>query len=117
MEVHMESSGEISFAARYGFTDFHSFKSYVGFVRGCAPNLFPVYDWIPPDEQMNLERAFFGLRSGFDLSTKEKGELPVFSKCRELVEEAYGLYRAGQPREGQAKLGEISELLKKIPSQ
>lgn len=113
----MESSSEISFAARYGFTDFHSFKDYVGYVRLCAPSLFPPLDWIPPDEQMNLERAFFGLRYGFDLSAKEKGELPAFTKCRELVEEAFGLYRTGHAREGASKLGEVSELIKKIPSQ
>jgi hypothetical protein len=100
-----------------GFHDLHSFKDFVGFVRLCAPDEFPVEDFLPPDEQMTLDRAFDGLRYGLDLTAKEKGELPVLATCRGMVEKAYAHYRAGRMREGFFKLQEMENILKTIPSQ
>ncbi len=103
--------------AHFGFTDLHSFKDFVAFVRLCAPSDFPVEDYLKPDEQMNLDRAFDGLRYGLKLTAEEKGDLPVLATCRALVEEAYALYRDDRMRDGYFKVQEMEKLLKKIPSQ
>jgi hypothetical protein len=102
--------------AYFGFHDLHSFKDFVGFVRLCAPDQFPHQDWLKPDEQWTLDRAFEGLRYGLDLTAQEKGELPVLATCRSLVKEAYVHYTNGRMREGYFKIEEMEKLLRKIPS-
>ena len=111
----MGSSPEID-PAYFGFTDLHGFKDFVGYVILCAPELFPEQDWRPPDKQMNLDRAFVGLRYGLDLAQKEVGKLPLLDKCRELVEQAYSRYQAVQDLAGQLKLEEMDRLLQGLPS-
>ena len=112
----MASSSADNDPTCFGFTDLHGFKDYVVYVLSCAPDLFPEEDWASPEDQMNLDRAFVGLRYGLDLTAKEKGDSEVVAKCRELVEEAYAEYVAGRDMGGQRKLEEMDELLKKLPS-
>ncbi len=102
---------------KFPFHDLHGFKDYAGFVRLCAPNMFPTRDGRPAEDQWTLELAFEGLRHGLCLTAKEKGELPILLRCRELVEEAYVHYQAGREREGFLTLREMQNLLKTIPSQ
>jgi len=52
--------------AYFGFTDLHGFKDFVAEVIVCAPDMFIPMDWLKPDEQMNLERDFVGLRYGLE---------------------------------------------------
>jgi len=101
----------------FGFHDLHSFKDFVGFVRLCAPDEFPVHDWLKPEEQWTLDMAFDGLRHGLAITAQEKGELPMLETCRALVEKAYAHYKQGQVREGFFTLKEMESLLKKLPSQ
>ena len=103
--------------AKFPFTDLHSFKDYVGFVRLCAPDLFPEREGMGPEDQWSLDLAFEGLRYGLKLARKEKGERQVFSDCERLVSEAYDLYRAGRVRDGFSKLDQVKKLLKTVPSQ
>ena len=103
--------------AEFPFSDLHSFKDYVGFVKLCAPDMFPDREGVGPHEKWTLELAFKGLHLGLDLSVKEKGDRPQFGKSRKLVEAAYEDYRAGRMREGFMKLEEVQKLLRKIPSQ
>ena len=99
------------------FHDLHSFKDYVVYVYACAPDLFPLEDWRAADDQMNVERAFEGLRYGLDLTEKETGKTELVVQCRKLVDDAYSEYVAGRELEGQRKLEDVEKLLKTIPSQ
>jgi hypothetical protein len=101
----------------FGVHDLHSFKDFVVYVLAYAPDMFPAEDWLRPDEQMNLDRAFVVLRYGLKLAAQEKGESPLLAKCRELVEEAYAEYRAGRDPAGQLKLEEMEKLLKQLPTE
>ena len=101
----------------FPFQDLHGYKDYVGFVLMCSPDKFTVRDGKPTEYQWTLDLAFEGLRHGLELTVKEKGELPVLPRCRELVEKAYADYRAGRKREGFFTLSEMEKLLKTIPSQ
>ena len=103
--------------AKFPFSDLHSVKDYVGFVRICAPDLFPVREGVSPEYQWTLDLAFRELREGLALAIEEKGDKPVFRECGRLVEEAYNEYRAGNRREGFSKLDQVGKLLKKMPSQ
>jgi hypothetical protein len=101
----------------FGFTDLHGFKDFVSMVITCAPDLFMPYDWLGPDEQLNLVRAFEGLRYGLHLATHEKGASPLLARCADLVEEAFYQYESGQEDAGRRKLEEMETLLRKLPSQ
>lgn len=102
--------------AYFGFSDLHGFKDFVGMVKVCEPDLFLPMDWVGLAEQMNLDRAFVGLRHGLDLAAQEKGESPLLDRCRPLVEEAYAEFKAGRDHAGQLKLEEVEKLLKKLPT-
>jgi hypothetical protein len=103
--------------AKFPFNDLHSFKDYVGFVRLCAPDMFPIRDGVEPREQWTIDLAFDGLRFGLALARKEKGELPALDKCDSLVEEAFSNYHKGLLRDGYLKIQEMEKLLKRVPSQ
>jgi hypothetical protein len=103
--------------ARGFFHDLHSFKDFIAVVIVCAPDQFLHEDCRAHDDQLNLERAFGGLRYGLQLTAQEKGESELLTTCRELVEAAYEEYRAGRDRQGQSKLEEMEKLIKKLPSQ
>jgi hypothetical protein len=99
-------------AVYFGFHDVHGFKDYVGYVILSAPDQF---DWnADPGEEMDLDRAFVGLRYGFDVAAKEKGESRALEECRKLVEEALEDYRKGREREGVHRLQQMDALLLQI---
>jgi hypothetical protein len=103
-------------AAHFGFSDLHSFKDYVGFVKLFAPDDFLPREGACPDEQWTLDLAFEGLRLGLSMAVEEKGERDEFARGRSLVEEAYAAYRDGRVRDGFFKLEELQKLLEKVPS-
>src|SRR5688500_7255901 len=110
------TDGEDTVLAHFPFSDLHSFKDYVAFVKLCAPDDFPIREGVGPGDQWTLDLAFEGLRLGLRMGTEEKGEQPVFAQGRSLVEDAYAAYRDGRLRDGFFKLEELQKLLKKVPS-
>jgi hypothetical protein len=102
---------------RFGFHDLHSFKDYVGFVKLCAPELFPPRDGYGPNEQWTLDLALEGLRLGLKMAVQEKGKRVEFSESCRLVEEAFDAYKSGDVRLGFMKLEQVQKLLNKVPSQ
>lgn len=103
-------------ARPFGFSDLHSFKDYVGWVKICAPDEFPVEEWAGPGDQMTLDLAFEGLRLGLKMAAEEKGERAEFAQSRTLVEEAYAAYCNDDMRGGFFKLEKLQTFLKKVPS-
>lgn len=99
----------------YGFTDVHGFKDFIIEVLTGAPNDFMEMDWLPPDQQMNLDRAFQGLAHGFDLVEWEF-EASMAAPMRQLADDARAAYRAGDDRAGQAKLEAVEKLLHRLRS-
>jgi hypothetical protein len=99
---------------RFPFTDLHSFKDYVVFVRMCAPNQFPPREGVPPEDQWTLELAFLGLREGLSQAVREKGAREEFDQCSRLLGEAYAHYDSGRRKEGFEALDHVHNILKKI---
>src|SRR5262245_41738432 len=104
-------------AAAFPFTDLHSFKDYIGFVKICAPDRFPLREGVGPTDQWTLDLAFDGLRLGLSMAAEEKGQRPEFTQGQSLVEDAYIAYREDRMRDGFFKLQELQKLLRKVPSQ
>jgi hypothetical protein len=107
---------EENMSAHFPFSDLHSFKDYVGFVKFCAPDEFPQREGVSAADQWTLDLAFDGLRLGLHIATEEKGQRDEFTKGKSLVEDAYVEYRDGRLRDGFSKLEELQELLKRVPS-
>lgn len=103
--------------AKFPFNDLHSFKDYVGFVKLCAPDLFPEREGLGKDDQWTLDLAFQGLREGMDLAVSEKRDRPAFAQCRVLVEEAKAAYSAQRLKDGFLKLDDVQKILKSISTQ
>jgi hypothetical protein len=103
--------------ARFGFTDLHSFKDFVGFVQLCAPERFPPREGVGPDEQWTLDLALEGLWFGLKMAVQEKGDRIQFVEARRLVEEAFDAYKSGDVRSGFKKLELVQKLLRKVASQ
>jgi hypothetical protein len=113
----MASSSPEKDFSYFGFTDLHGFKDFLVEVIAGAPDDFMEMDWLEPEDQMDLNRAFVGLRYGLDLTAQEQGETELVITCRRLVDEAYQEYVAGREAEGQGKLEEVEKLLNKLSSQ
>jgi hypothetical protein len=113
----MELCSHNECATYFGFDDLHGFKDFVTEVITGAPGDFMQMDWLKPEEQMNLERAFVGLRYGLQITASEKGESALLDTSRQLVEAAYRDYRSGDEVAGQAKLEQMEKLIRKLPSQ
>ena len=91
--------------------DTQSFKDFVGYVVLSAPDSFDEEDYLQPDQQMNLERAFAELRKGFDLIKPrklidEKGEAAL-----SMLEQSLNSYRAGDIVRGAHLLQELRAFL------
>jgi hypothetical protein len=79
-----------------------------------APDEFPYEDYLPPDEQMTLDRMFAELREGLDKVGSGVGPSPTITTCRAMLDEAYTHYREGRTNPGAWKLQEMQELLEKL---
>ena len=51
------------------------------------------------------------------MAVEEKGPKPVFDQCRQLVEQAYQHYKAGEKDAGWYALEEVRKLLRKVRTQ
>jgi hypothetical protein len=87
---------------------------FIALVVLSAPDEFGNRDWLKPEEQLNLDRAFEELRYGLACVTKKVGELPQIATARVMLEEAYAHYSEGRTNPGAWKLQEMSDLLEKL---
>ena len=102
--------------AAFPFSDLHSFKDYVGFVKLCAPDDFPVREGVGPSDQWTLDLAFEGLRLGLRMAAEERRQRNEFTQGELFVEDAYAAYRDGRVRDGFLNMEELQKLLMKVPS-
>lgn len=110
---HMDDS---SYRDVWGFNDLHAFKDFLSMVILCAPDQFFEEDFLPADQQLNLERAFEGLEHGFRITAEETGKASLVESCRRLAAEALTHYQSGRDMEGQRKLEEAEALIRYLPS-
>jgi hypothetical protein len=80
--------------------DLSSLKDFIGYVVLSAPDNFVEEDYLQPDEQMNLERAFEELRNAMNLIKPSKLNDAARSEALSLLEESLNSYRAGDDVKG-----------------
>jgi hypothetical protein len=103
--------------ARFPFNDLHSFKDYVGFVKLCAPDMFPEREGLGQEDQWTLDLAFEGLRDGMNLAIAEKGNRTTFEECKSLIEEAKLSYLSEDIKGGYLKLDKVYHILRRVHTQ
>ena len=67
---------------------------FIATVVLCAPNRFPTRDYLPDDEQMNLDRAFEELRHGITFAPERLGS-DTRSRLHAILDESYSAYQRG----------------------
>lgn len=68
---------------------------HIAYVIAYAPDHFPYRDFIPHDEQMDLERAFFQLRQGVDIVYPEESFSSKRVALNNILNDAYSAYQNG----------------------
>src|SRR5262245_36388177 len=76
--------------------DLNALKDFVGYVVLCAPNRFPEEDFLQPDEQMSLERAFEEMRNAMNLFKPSRMNDAKRREALSLLEESLNSYRANE---------------------
>jgi hypothetical protein len=91
--------------------DIGSLYDFIGYVVLCAPDRFPIRDYLPPDGQMNLDKAFVELRRGIDLIEPDMAD-DTKRKCLvSLLGEALEAYKAGDERKGAHLVQDFQDLI------
>jgi len=91
--------------------DIDSFYNFIGYVVLSAPNSFPMEDYLSPDEQMGLERAFDELRTGLQYVDAEGMGGAKRESLSSLLDASLKAYRAGDEVSGAHFLQDLQDLV------
>lgn len=91
--------------------DIDSFYDFIGYVVLRAPNRFPVEDYLPAEEQMNLDKAFIELRRGVDLIDPEVATGEKLKIIESLLNQAYVAYKEGEQVKGAHLLQDMEGMI------
>jgi hypothetical protein len=70
--------------------------NHIAYVLICAPDEFPHEDFLPDDQQMNLDRAFEQLRQGVEIAYPEAEFAVKRALLHGILDRSYKLYLAGE---------------------
>lgn len=70
--------------------------NHIAYVLGCAPDRFPHEDFLPDNQQMNLERAFEQLRQGVAIAYPEIAFADKRAALNGILDQSYAAYKAGE---------------------
>ena len=91
--------------------DLNALWDFIGYVVLCAPDAFPEEDYLQPEEQINLDRAFDELRNAMNLIKPAKMDEAKRSEAFSLLEESLNAYRAGDDVKGAHVLQDFQVLI------
>ena len=77
-----------------------TFKDFLSLVIVHAPDGFPEEDYLAPDEQLNLVRAFGELYKGLEMLSASRGASLDVTALRGILDRALTAYRSGEDVEG-----------------
>jgi len=89
---------------------------FIGYVVLRSPEGFPEEDFLQPDEQMTLDRAFEILRASL-VFVPLSAQFPAFhSVLAKMLDEALAAYRAGDRKVGAHRLQDFQDLIFERPN-
>jgi hypothetical protein len=69
---------------------------HIAYVMAYAPNDFPYRDFIPEDQQMNLDRAFDQLREGVEVAYPEPSYASKRAFLNGILDRSYAAYKSNE---------------------
>jgi hypothetical protein len=84
---------------------------FIGYVVLCAPDDFPVEDYLPASEQMTLDRAFVRLRQALDTLDPKVVTAKKRPTLLNLLDESLAAYRVGDQFAGAHLLQDFQDLI------
>lgn len=82
----------------------------------CAPDKFPVRDFLPPEDQLTLDSAFEELNRGLHHLEKAIANQDSMPRIRALLDESLSLYKKGEKIQGAHLLQDLEDMLYGKPS-
>lgn len=73
---------------------------HIGYVVLRAPNRFPIEDYLAPDEQMTLDKAFSQLRDGVEVAYPDDYHPDKKPLLYALLDQSLAAYRSGEDVKG-----------------
>lgn len=70
--------------------------NHIAYVMAYAPDSFPYRDFLAPDQQMNLDRAFEQLRHGVSIAYPGDSFSDRRAPLIAILDESYSAFRAGK---------------------
>ena len=96
--------------------DIDSLYNFIGYVLIYAPDRFPKRDFRPPDQQINLDRAFDELRAGTRFIDPEVADEAKQKTLASLLDQSLEAYRKGDEVKGAHLLQDFQDLIFKAES-
>ena len=69
---------------------------HIAYVLAYAPDRFPYRDFLPDDQQMNLELAFKQLRQGVTIAYPDIAFADKRASLNGILDQSYAAYKAGE---------------------
>ena len=91
--------------------DIDSLYDFIGYVVLCAPDDFPKRDYLPPDRQMNLDRAFEELRLAIELVEADFPGADLQRGLSVALNRSLQSYRQGDVVAGAHSLQDFQDLI------
>jgi hypothetical protein len=85
--------------------------SFIKYVLLYAPDKFPSRDFLKPEEQLNLDRAFDELNRGLQfLPERQRGDSVLMQQLKRLLADSLQAYKKGEDVRGGQLLNEFDLL-------
>lgn len=91
--------------------DIDSLYDFIGVVVLRAPDKFKVLDFLPPEEQLTLDKAFYELRRGIDLIEPDMADEAKRKHLASLLDQALEAYKAGDEFKGAHLVQDFQDLI------
>jgi hypothetical protein len=88
--------------------DLGEFRQLLHVAVMCAPDKFPVRDFLQPQDQLTLDSAFKDLNRGIEFV---RGEAIDKSKLQAMLDQSLALYRQGRAVEGAHILQDLEDMV------
>jgi hypothetical protein len=88
---------------------------HIAYVMGYAPDRFPYRDFLPDDEQLNLDRAFDQLRKGVDVAYPEPSSASKRTLLNGILDRSCAAYKSNDEIAAGHLLNEFQDNIFKRP--
>jgi hypothetical protein len=88
---------------------------FIGYIVLCAPDQFPKEDFLAPEDQLSLEKAFVALQEAIGLIDPEVAPPKKRVLLSNILEESLAAYRRGDDVKGAHLLQDFRDLIFEPP--